>query len=262
MKGFALFALFAAVPLAAQTPAAAPPAAAAVPVRAVAAEYSYVHLDGGADPWHLGTVELSRRSPAVALVARASLAERFGQRGAQGEIDAYPRISERVYAYANVGVSGSDLFPRLRYGGELYGNFARGIEASGGFRRLEFDDEGVTLWTGSVGKYAGNYYASARPFVTRRNGATAVSGTLLARRYFSGPRSFATLVVGAGSAPSEAPLAFELRRTDSQRVGVYGTTPLRGPLAVRWSAGWEREELTAADTRTRISTGIGAEVRF
>ena len=182
--------------------------------------------------------------------------------GAQGEIDAYPRISERVYAYANLGVSGSDIFPRLRYGGELYGNFARGIEASGGFRRLEFDDEGVTLWTGSVGKYAGNYYASARPFVTRRDGETAVSGTLLVRRYFSGPRSFATLVVGAGSAPSEAPLAFELRRADSQRVGVYGTTPLRGPLAVRWSAGWEREELTSVDTRTRISTGIGAELRF
>jgi YaiO family outer membrane protein len=232
------------------------------PSNRASVEYGYVHLSGGADPWQQVTGELSRRMRPGTLVGRVNLAERFGESGVQVEADAYPRISERVYGYVNAGYSEAEIFPEWRLGAELYGTVARGWEASAGFRRLEFTDESVTLYTGSVGRYQGSWYFSARPFVTPDDGETSVSGTVLARRYYGDGRSFATLVAGAGTAPTEAPIQFELQRANTLRLGAYGTAALRRRLGLRWSLGWEKEELTEATDRTRINAGIGAEVAF
>lgn len=261
--------LLAAVPLAAQVghepgdtaPRPAAPVQEAATNRA-SVEYGYVHLTGGADPWHQVAAELSRKTRPLTLVARANFAQRFGESGVQLEADAWPRISERLYGYLNAGWSGAEIFPEWRYGAELYGNAGGGWEASAGFRRLEFADDGVTLLTGSVGRYVGKWYLSARPYVTPGDDETSVSGTVLARRYSGDGRSFATVVAGAGTAPSEAPIRFELQRASTIRAGAYGTAALRQRLGLRWSLGWEREELTKTSDRTRINAGIGAEVTF
>lgn len=225
-------------------------------------EYGYVHLSGGADPWHLVTGEVSRRSRAGSLVGRVDFAERFGMTGVQVEAESYPRISERLYGYVNVGHSGAEIFPEWRYGAELYGTLHGGFEASAGFRRLQFDEVDVTLFTGSVSRYVGKWYLSARPFVTVDDDETVTSGALLARRYYDRGRSFATLIAGAGSTPSESPILADYQRANTVRVGGYGTTALRGRLALRWSLGWEHEELTRTVDRTRVNAGVGAEVRF
>lgn len=238
------------------------PAEAVAPAHRASVEYGYVHLSGGADAWHQVTGELSRKTRPVTLVGRVNLAERFGESGAQVEADAYPRISERLYGYLNAGYSRAEIFPEWRLGAELYGNAGGGWEASAGFRRLEFTEEGVTLLTGSVGRYLGSWYFSARPYVTPGDEETSVSGTVLARRYYGDGRSFATLVAGAGTAPTEAPIQFELQRANTVRLAAYGTAALRRRLGLRWSLGWEKEELTEATDRTRINAGIGAEVAF
>lgn len=225
-------------------------------------EYGYVHLSGGADPWHLVTGEVSRRTRAGTLVARVDFAERFGMTGVQVEADAYPRISERLYGYVNVGHSGAEIFPEWRYGAELYGSLPGGFEASAGFRRLEFDEVDVTLYTGSVSRYVGNWYLSARPYVTAGDDESVASGTVLARRYYDRGRSFATLTVGAGTTPSESPVLIDYQRANTVRVGGYGTTALGARLGLRWSLGWEHEELTQTVDRTRVNVGVGAEVRF
>jgi YaiO family outer membrane protein len=238
--------------------------AAEAPFRA-SIEYGLTTFTGGGaapDPWHTVSAELSRKTAPVTLVARTNYAHRFGQDGYQVEADAYPRISRRFYGYLNAGYSPSDIFPELRYGAELYGGFGRGGEASLGARRLEFADEGVTIYTGSLGAYTGNYYLSARPYVTPRDDGTARSGTILVRRYLADGDSHVTFSAGAGTAPTESPLEFELGRTQSYRAALYGRLPLRTGLALRWSAGYEREELTRGQSRDRMGAGIGAETRF
>ena len=228
-----------------------------------AVEYGYTAFqDDATDPWHQATAELAVRTRGGTWVGRTSWADRFGETGVQLEADAYPRLSPRTYLYLNAGWSDAVIFPRWRAGAELYGSMRGGWELSGGARRLWFSDTGVTLLTGSVGRYAGSYYLSARPYVTPRDGDTGVSGSLLVRRYFGAPDSHATLVVGAGSTPSEAPLEFEVERLTSQRVTLYGRHPLARRLGVRWSAGWEREEIVEGADRTRLSAGAGLEARF
>ena len=109
--------------------AAPPPAAAQEPVpveHAVSLGYSTAHFDAALDPWHLATVELRRRSAFGALLARASVARRFGETGQQYEAEAYPRLADRAYAYLNLGWSPSGLFPERHYGAELFGTVAPG----------------------------------------------------------------------------------------------------------------------------------------
>lgn len=237
------------------------PAAQAAPYRA-SIEYGLTTFSGGADPWHSVAGELSRKSAPVTLVGRATYASRFGENGVQVEADAYPRITDRLYAYLNAGYSPSDIFPGLRYGAELYGAFGRGGEASLGARRLEFEDDAVTILTGSLGAYVRNYYLSLRPYVTPRDDGTSTSATLLVRRYFADEDSHVTFSGGGGTAPTESPLPFELERVSSYRAGLYGKLPLPRRLGLRWSAGYEREEITRGAARNRFTAGIGAETRF
>ncbi|HEX2076470.1 MAG TPA: YaiO family outer membrane beta-barrel protein [Longimicrobium sp.] len=228
-------------------------------------EYGHVQFVESAtsiDPWHTVSAEIARRGSGATVIGRANWARRFGEDGVQIEMDAYPRISPRFYAYLNAGFSGADIFPDYRLGGELYANTGAGTEASLGIRRLEFGVTGVTIYTGSAGIYRGNWYVSARPFVTPKDEGTSVSGILLVRRYFATAESYATLLVGAGSAPTEAPLEFEVRRADTRRIGAYGRTPLGGRLGLRWSAHYEHEELTRQDDRGRVSVGLGLETRL
>ena len=247
------------------TEAPTPPDAPSEPRFTASAEYGYVYFSDSVErtlPWHLRSAELSAKTGRGTLVARVNQAERFGRSGLQVEADAYPRLTRRLYAYLNAGVSGAEIFPERRLGGELYASLPRAVEASLGARRLEFTQTDVTIYTGSLGKYAGNYYVSARPYVTPRDDGTSVSGTLLVRRYFSSAQSYATLVAGAGRAPTDSPLEFELGRTQSYRLGLYGKTPLRERLGVRWAFGWEHEEITVTRDRFRFNVGVGAEARF
>jgi YaiO family outer membrane protein len=257
--------LCAALVLLSATPALAQEADAgrtALPSR-VGIEYGYVSFDDDAtDPWHQVTLELSRRGSVGTLVGRVNWAERFEQTGVQVEVDAYPRLSRKAYLYANLGVSGDEIFPETRVGGELFLSLPRSMEASFGARQLWFADTDVTLLTGSIGKYAGNYYFSLRPYVTPREEDSGYSGSLLVRRYFASPESHVSLVMGSGSTPSEAPLEFELDRLTSSRVTLYGRHPLGARLGIRWSGGWEREELAAGSERNRLSVGAGLEARF
>lgn len=252
-----LLALAAASPLAAQDPQSAEPRS------RVAVEYGHVAFSGDElEGWHLVTAEASHRAGAATLVGRVNWAERLGRSGAQVEAEAYPRLGGGAYLYLNAGYSGAAIFPELRTGAELYGPLGNAFEGSAGARRLWFEASSVTILTGSVAKYAGDYYVALRPYVTPRDGETAFSGSLLVRRYFGGPESFATVVVGGGSAPSEAPLEFEVERLGSARLSLWGRHPLTARLGLRWSAGWEREETAEEARRTRLSVGAGLDARF
>jgi YaiO family outer membrane protein len=237
-----------------------PAAAAAVEWRA-GLDYGHVRFGGDLDPWHTTTAEVSRKDPGATLIARLNWAQRFGENGVQVEMDAYPRIARGTYAYLNAGYSEASIFPVARIGAEIYTSPASGTEASIGVRHLEFSSARATIFTGSAGLYRGNYYFSARPYVTPQDDGTSVSGSLLARRYFSSADSYATLVVGAGTAPTESPLEFELGRANTYRVGLYGKTPLGGGLSVRWSTGYEHESLSETTDRDRVSFSLGLDAR-
>lgn len=224
----------------------------------VGADYNYVYFHGDLDPWQLAAVSLGNRGRRGTYIARANYARRFAQDGAQLELDAYPRFSERVYAFVNIGYSGDDVFPEWRSGAELFAALPSAWEASVGYRQLRFEGAPpVTLLTGAVGKYFGNSWISARPYVRVGDNGTGATVIVTGRRYFADADNYIGARIGAGSSPSENATPAEVNRNRSWSAALQGSRTLRPRVVGTWSAGIEREELSASVTRRRIDVVVG-----
>jgi YaiO family outer membrane protein len=164
------------------------------------------------DPMWYTSVEYRRETSLGRVSPRINYSNRFGINGIQYELDLYPRLSNTFYAYLNYGYSDSELYPNHQGAFELFANLPRAKEASLGARYLQFFNSEATLLTGSFGIYRGNYYLSARPYLTVVQGRSpAASGAILARKYLSDDFHFLGIRASYGYSP-------ELRQLSSGGV--------------------------------------------
>ncbi|RZS90548.1 YaiO family outer membrane beta-barrel protein [Aquimarina brevivitae] len=152
------------------------------------------------DPMQYHFLKYSRQTKYGSIHGRLNFNRRFNTNGLQAEVDLYPRIVEGVYAYLNFGVSNSSLFPDIRYGAEVYTSLPKSFEASAGFRALQFD-ETTMIYTGSVGKYAGNSYFSLRSYVTPDEAGASISGEIAYRKYGRNADNYFLVETGIGFSP-------------------------------------------------------------
>ena len=230
----------------------------------VGTTYGYQSFFNDIDAWQIGSVSIGHKTSAGSVIARANYANRFGNQGYQGEIDAYPRLTEGVYAYLNIGYSqSSSVFPEWRSGAEIFASLPDAYEASVGYRQLRFGGPPVTLFTGAVGKYSGNYWFSLRPYVRSKDSGLSASGSLLARRYYEDGDHYIGARIGFGSTPSDqlAPDQTQLR-TSSFTGGIQGSTSVAPSVLGTWSVVFDHEELSSTRTRKSVSLDLGARLLF
>ncbi len=165
--------------------------------------YDFFEKNASKDPWHLVALSYSRKASFGTIIGRLNWAERFGSKGFQYEMDAYPHLSENNYLYLNLGYSDLTIFPKIRSGAEWYHSFPKAFEGSLGMRALIFANSNTYMLTGTVGKYTGNYWISLRSYVTPSTNGTSVSGSIQARRYFSDPENYLGLRLGYGVSPDD-----------------------------------------------------------
>ena len=180
----------------------------------VSVDHDYEWFSRAVQPQREVMLNLKRRTPRGSLIARFSHANRFSSSSNQLEVDFYPSIRPGTYAYLNVGYSpDANLYPRYRFGTDVYQSLKGGFEASMGYRRLAFGS-GVNIYTPSLGNYHGNWYFSARgfltpgTFLTPSGNSTRISRTFIlsARRYFgeTGLHDFVGIRFGRGSGLAQA----------------------------------------------------------
>jgi YaiO family outer membrane protein len=157
------------------------------------------------DPWHLFALSYGRQTKFLGKVsARVNLANRFATKGSQFELDAYPSLGKKMYAYINAGFSPDAIFPDYRGGLSIYRNFPRAFEGELGVRLLYFN-KATILYVGSIGKYTGNFWFSLRPtFIASENGNRfSQSYSIITRYYFNTSFDFLTLTVAYGLSPDD-----------------------------------------------------------
>ena len=258
-----LVALLAALALAPREPAAQTPVDPTPESRrptSAGVDYTYSNFGDDIDPWHLLAVSVGERTRLGSLIGRVNYANRFDSNGVQVEADAYPRIAEGAYAYLNAGYSRADIFPEWRFGAEVFTSLPAAWEASAGARQLRFESSTVTLYTGSVGKYVGNYWFSLRPYVRPKDGSLSASASLTARRYFEDATHYVGARVGYGSTPSDRLTPNELARTQSFSASVQGARRIAPRVYSTGSLGYDREELGPDRTRNRVELSAGVSV--
>lgn len=154
------------------------------------------------DPAQYAYLQYGRRTPYGSFFVRYNWANRFQTNGHQYEVDLYPNIARGIYAYINYGNSNTLLFSQNRFGGELYFKLPYSMEGSVGLRYLYFGGGSqVTMYTGTLGKYFGNYWASARVFLTPGKAGLSNSYIFQLRRYLEDAQNYVALVGGFGFSP-------------------------------------------------------------
>jgi YaiO family outer membrane protein len=243
-------------PLADSARAGAAPDTGSGPALRTSVEYQYIHFDTVFSDWQLASASLSARWKPVTAIGRVNYAHRFDASAWQFEGDLYPRFG-RGYAYLSAAYSPDESFPEWRLGGEVFLSLPAAFEVSAGVRELRFEDDDVRIWTGSVGKYVGNYYTSVRPYVSDRDEGTATTVIWTTRRYLADADNYLGLSLGYGAGPVATSTVAEVRRGDSFRAGVEGVHTLRNGFGWQWNALFEREDLGDDGHRNRVGVGIG-----
>lgn len=165
--------------------------------------YDYTYFDKRFDQaWHLASLGYSRQTPLGSVIARVNYANKFGEGGVQGELEAYPRFSNTFYSYVGLGYSDSDIFPRYRAGFSLYANLPKSFEAELGFRYLYFSSS-TWVYTASVGKYYSNFWFNLRTYLTPGDHNLSKSFNLNVRYYTAGADDFLTFGIGTGISPDD-----------------------------------------------------------
>ncbi len=127
--------------------------------------------------------------------------ERFDAKDAQYGIELYPHLWVRAYGYIDLSYSPKAVhFPRTSYLFEIYQGIFRSGEFSVGFRRMNFEDDPVSVYLGTFGYYAGNYFPFLRWYYTPEEEGTNFSWFMNVRRYFS-KDNYLAVGYGRGSRP-------------------------------------------------------------
>ncbi len=192
------------------------------------------------------TLQYGRTTFWGSLSLRASSTHRYQSHDAQYEIDLYPRLWEGAYAYLNLGTSYGDLFPLNRQGAELFSSLGNGFEGSIGARHLAFQNSAVSIYTGSLSKYFGDYLFTVRPYITPSNTGTSFSTSIKLTRYFADANEYVRVSASAGKSLEEhsvPPVAVTLK---SRSLGLSGQWSPRTAIFISPSYTRTRQELLFA----------------
>lgn len=228
----------------------------------VAGDFSYTDFRGTIDPWRLASLSLGHTTSAGSVIGRLNYANRFATSGIQIEADAYPRLGSTTYGYLNVGYSEAGIFPKWRFGGEIFKSLHNAWETSLGFRQLRFGGRPVTLITGAVGGYPGNYWVSLRPYLHVNRHGTSASAGLTARRYGADGDHYIGARASYGSSPSERIAPDQLQRTNSYSADLHGSGGPWLRLLATWALGFEHEELSQTRVRRSWTGTTGMKFTF
>jgi len=232
--------------------------------------WTYIYKDDS--PWNFASAAIGRKTSLFGtVVLRYNYARRFGFDGHQVEFDAYPTIVKGIYLYFNSGISTKKNFPYSRLTMEPYFKLPAGFEMSIGFRYMNFDDKRIAavdsnmvmIYTGTIGKYWGNYWFSFRPYLTPGKDGWSTSANLTVRRYLAKEDSYLSLVVGTGISPDVQQFAYDPRYyLKSSKITLEYQQKIAYRYLINLGTGFAQEEIRAGTTRNRFSIDVGLSYLF
>lgn len=204
--------------------------------------YRYDHFRDIFDPWKFTEFGLSRQTPYGSLIGRVQYAQRFGSSGTQFNLDAYPSISNGLYAYVSGGYSEGSIYPRYRFGLSLYKSLPGSFELEAGIRYLDFVASQTDIYTASLTKYLGSYLFTLRTYFVPGPQGNSKSFSGVARRYFGDANTYLSITGGFGSANTQIEFSQDIQTRDSWSIGVDGQYPLSDKFFIGGNAGYDSSQ--------------------
>ena len=233
----------------------------------------YTYTFSNSDSWYFGSVSVGKKFPKFgSVIFRCNYAKRFDREGYQYEIDAYPAIVKGIYLYLNTGFSNKKNFPFSRFTLEPYFNLPASFELSLGFRYLNFDQDKlvtfgsgkVMIYTGTIGKYLGDYWLSLRPYFVPGTDGWSKSINLTVRRYLIDELNYLSMTIGTGLSPDEQQYAYDpyLTFLKSYKLSLEYQRKIGERFMVTLGTGYAREEISQGTNRDRFTFDVGVSFFF
>jgi YaiO family outer membrane protein len=219
----------------------------------------YAHVDDLNQTWHMSSIGYERYTPLGAVILTVNRAYRFKSYGTQYELDAYPHILPNGYAYLSYAKSSTSYFPKNYYAFEPFFSLPHAMEFSIGGRVLQFSQNTVDLYTGSIAKYWGNYWFSLRPYFSN---AGSHSLFLTARRYYATADSYVGLTVGGGTGPSTYNSGEDPSSDKSASIRLNGETPVAPNLSLSWLVSYSYDHFANNKVRHETDGDVGLTWQF
>ncbi len=228
---------------------------------AIGVTYDYDTFFDDISPWNTYSVYGRTRTDLTgSLIARVTNSSRFDDNGTLFEMDAYPSLGDKAYAYLNIGGSSASFFPKLRFGASIYYNLPKAWEIDAGYRYLGFS-EVTNIYTGSVGKYAGNWWLNLRVNLIPDDSGVGTSGNFQARYYFKTAEDFFSIQLSTGVSPDEETRdQSQLLNSYRARLGYQQLVTSR--FMIFGYTGYSRDELSTDRYRNNLNLSAGVEYRF
>lgn len=216
-------------------------------------------------PWHLASIGYSRKINAGVYSARINLARRFEQTGTQFEVEAYPRLSKSLTAFAAIAYSGEEaVFPEWRFAASLIAALPKAFEMEVGYRRLQFNTAS-NIFTFSLGKYYQNWLFGARTFIVPTDSVTTHSTGVFARRYFGRKDDFIGLSLTSGISPDERGtnvLFNKVNLLETFRAEIQGRWTFTTLNSLQYGIAMISQEYGAGSKDQQFQLSVGYARRF
>lgn len=228
---------------------------------AVGFTYDYDNFQGQISPWNTFSVYgRTKTNLTGSLIARVTQSSRFDSNGTLFELDAYPSLGEKAYAYLNIGGSNASFFPKLRFGTSIYYNLSNAWEVEGGYRYLGFT-EATHIITASLGKYIGNWWLNLRANLIPADGQLSTSANFQARYYFKTAEDYFSIQLSSGVSPDEENRD-QTQLLNSYRARVGYQQLITSRFLIYGFTGYSQDELSTDNFRNDLNFTLGVEYRF
>jgi YaiO family outer membrane protein len=233
----------------------------------ISLNYDHDRFDKTFDPWNSLSLSYARQTRYLgSVIGRVNYANRFQSPGLQYEVDMYPSLGKKMYAYVSGGISNDAIFPKFRFGASVYRSLPNSFEAELGIRYLEFSTSTI-IYTGSVGKYWKSFWFSLRPSYIPGSAGSSQSLSLITRYYLASADNYFTLTLASGLSPDELRIQQNNLGTNSillnsQRVRIAFQHTLGKSLIGSVGTGIAYEEVSRSNYRTNYNFSIGIEKSF
>lgn len=225
-------------------------------------------------PWSFGFVEYGRKFRKAQSIARINYAQRFKTEALQFEIDNYIKLYKGTMLFVNAGISSRNImYPRYRFGAELYKSFLKKFDASAGyhFLRYDFDEtdannitvrntKNIHMLVGSLGFYHKKFWLSYRPIIVLNaygKGTTTITHNFQTRYYYKSELDYINFTVLYGNGivglNYTTPITYNLIRLSTLRFGADWQTRLSKTITGGLGVWWDYDEYVDGRYRYRYS---------
>jgi len=229
----------------------------------VTTDYSLDTFNDGDDPWHEFAISIARDTSRGPIFFRGTNATRLGHRDQLIEVEAYPILRAGTYAFVSLGAgTGRELFPEYRAAFDLYQTVGKGLEMSGGYRRLQFTSP-VSIYIGSAMKYIGPWALMERVSFVPGDESDSWSFHTESRRYFgSAGTSFAAAAYSHGFNREEPRGLGDSIRLQSHTLRGQASLDVSRRTRVIVTLGTSRQERALATPLWQTTLAASTAYRF